>query len=64
MNACSPTGTRLVRALVTVNLKPQPGKVGLDRARAYLGQLSLGATALYARQLDLESAAEVARRIG
>lgn len=37
---------------------------GLDDARAYLGQLSLGATALYARQQDLEAAAKVARKIG
>lgn len=37
---------------------------GLDHARAFLGQLSLGATAGYAAMIDLRTAAEVARKIG
>ena len=37
---------------------------GLDHARAFLGQMSLGATAGYAAMIDLKTAAEVARKIG
>jgi integrase len=37
---------------------------GLDAARAYLGQLSIGATALYAAQQDLAEAVKVAKKIG
>lgn len=36
----------------------------LDGARAFLGQSSLGATNHYARQHDLETIAEIARKIG
>lgn len=70
-------GRAIARAVAIANVKPWSAyqlrhlskqiatrTFGLDHARAHLGQRSLGATAGYAAQIDLHTAAEVARRIG